>query len=64
MNDEMANELGVIAYSAVARFAEVADKHGMDRNQVIAMAAATLLEMAIARDYTNFIFKEGGHDLV
>lgn len=58
MNDEMANELGNIAYSAVAQFARIADKYRKNRNEVIVQAAAALLEMAAARDYTNFIFEE------
>lgn len=64
MNDEMANELGNIAYAAVAQFAKVADKYGKNRNKIIVQAAAALLEMAAARDYTNFIFEEVRHDLV
>ncbi len=58
MNDEMANELGNIAYAAVAQFAKVADKYGKNRNEVIVQAAAALLEMAAVRDYTDFIFEE------
>ena len=50
MNDEMANELGNIAYAAVAQFAKVADKYGKNRNEIIVQAAAALLEMAAARD--------------
>lgn len=64
MNDEMANELGNIAYAAVAQFAKVADKYGKNRNEIIVQAAAALLEMAVARDYTNFIFEEVRHDPV
>ena len=58
MNDEMANELGNIAYSTVARFAKIADKYRKNRNEVIVQAAAALLEMAAVRDYTDFIFEE------
>lgn len=58
MNDEMANELGNIAYSAVAQFAKIADKYRKNRNEVIVQAAAALLEMAAVRDYTDFIFEE------
>ena len=64
MNDEMANELGNIAYAAVAQFAKVADKYGKNRNEIIVQAAAALLEMAAARDYTNYIFEEVRHGLV
>ena len=64
MKDEMANELGNIAYFAVAQFAKIADKYGKDRNEIIVQAAAALLEMAAARDYTNFVFEEVQHDLV
>jgi hypothetical protein len=64
MNDEMANELGNIAYAAVAQFAKVADKYGKNRNEIIVQAAAALLEMAAARDYTNFIFEEVRRGLV
>ena len=58
MNDEMANELGNIAYSAVAQFAKIADKYRKNRNEVIVQAVAALLEMAAVRDYTDFIFEE------
>ena len=58
MNDEMANELGNIAYAAVAQFAKIADKYRKNRNEVIVQAAAALLEMAAVRDYTDFIFEE------
>ena len=50
MNDEMANELGNIAYFAVAQFAKIADKYRKNRNEVVVQAAAALLEMAAARD--------------